>query len=75
MHRTTVLLPPQLHTQVIRYAQKYRRSLGEVVRSALKNMLNEEEAAVDSPFFTDTHFARAGNNNTLAQDHDEELYS
>lgn len=70
MHRTTIMLPPELHQRAAKVAAARGLSLGELIRKLLE--AETRVAAEEDPLFLDSRtFAGPSE---LAARHDDELY-
>lgn len=70
MHRTTIMLPPELHRRAAKVAAARGLSLGELIRKLLEAETREDEGE-DALFADARTFAGSPD---LAARHDEELY-
>jgi phosphatidylethanolamine-binding protein (PEBP) family uncharacterized protein len=54
VHRTTIMLPPELKAEASRRAQRMGVSLGELIRESLAAWLGKpDKSRTDDPFFSD----------------------
>jgi len=76
MHRTTLMLPPELKSQAQKQARKLGISLGELIRRALAAELSSagRERRAEDPLFSDGAVFRGQVPADLARDHDRYLY-
>lgn len=70
MHRTTILLPPELHRQAEKEARGAGISLGELIR---RRIASPKEAEAKPGFFTRKPWVGSGPDD-MATDHDRYLY-
>ena len=74
MRRTTIMLPEDLKSRAVKYAQKRGLSMGELIRHALEMLLSTKAEDSLDPFFSDTAVFRGKGPEDLVQNHDEYLY-
>lgn len=77
MIRTTIMLPNDLKTRAVHWAQQRGASLGEIVREALEIMLKiskSKSTTISDPFFEDTAVYKGKAPKDLALNHDTYLY-
>jgi hypothetical protein len=75
MHRTTVMLPRELHDRASRRARQRRISLGELIREALAAALRESDQVRESdPLYGDDAVFDGRAPSDLAARHDAYLY-
>ena len=75
MHRTTIMLPPELRHRAQRRAQEEGISLGELVRKSLEGALEEPKMGRDDdPLLCDDAVFRDEAPADLAAEHDRYLY-
>jgi len=75
MHRTTIMLPPELRHKAQRRAQERGISLGELIRQALEEALQKPLASPkDDPLLADDGVFVGDTPTNLAADHDRYLY-
>lgn len=72
MHRTTILLPPELRQAAEREAREMGVSLGELIRRRLRPALKKQEPQVPG-FFTRVPWTGSGPRD-LSANHDKYLY-
>jgi metal-responsive CopG/Arc/MetJ family transcriptional regulator len=74
MHRTTILLPEDLKAKAEEFSRKKGLSLGEVVREAMRDLLNKAEDESGDSFLCDTAVYQGDVPKDLSHNHDEYLY-
>ncbi len=75
MHRTTIMLPPDLKARALKRAHLMRKSLGELIRQSLEQLLQHPgKSARQDPFFADKAVYRGKAPRDLAKNHDKYLY-
>lgn len=74
MHRTTIMLPEDLKTEAEAFSRKKGISLGEVVREAIRDLLNRAEEDKSDSFFCDAAVYQEEAPKDLSQNHDDYLY-
>ena len=72
MHRTTILLPPELHLAAEREARELGLSLGELIRRRLAPSMQRAKSNVPA-FFTRKPWTDSGASD-LSVHHDKYLY-
>jgi hypothetical protein len=73
MHRTTVMLPPELKRRAERKSRELGVSFGEFVRRSLRDELVSEEGSGKDSLFEDTGVYRGEAPPDAAVRHDEHL--
>jgi len=74
MHRTTIMLPPELKARSVRLARKRGISLGELIREALERLVQSpSESVEEDPLFTDDEVYTGRVPEDLSQRHDDFL--
>ena len=75
MHRTTVMLPEELKSQVVQFARESGLSLGDVVRESLENWLkNRRQRSTDDPLFHNVPVYDGPVPDDYSINHDKYLY-
>ena len=73
MIRTTIMLPEELKSEAEHVAHLSRRSLGQVIRDALKREVEQHMTPREDPLFKLETFDSSGPKN-LSTHHDDYLY-
>ncbi len=76
MHRTTIMLPPDLKARAQRRAQELGVSFGELMRQALESELAASQGRTrgDDPLFADDAIFSGEAPADLSENHDRYLY-
>lgn len=74
MHRTTIMLPLEVHERATRYARAHNMSLGELIRDSLANELADTAANERDPLFADEAVYAGPAPRDLSVAHDRYLY-
>ncbi len=76
MHRTTIMLPPDLKARALRRARELGISLGQLIRDSLTASLKQpdKKRAARDPLFADDAVHEDPGPCDLAEDHDAYLY-
>ncbi len=76
MHRTTLMLPPELKIQAQRQAREQEVSFGEFIRQAIESKLKGSGAdrRAEDPMFADLQVFRGDAPSDSAENHDDYLY-
>lgn len=76
MHRTTILISPELKSQAIKKAREMGVSLGELIRLSLKKIINskKDNSRKHDLLFSDQTIFKEKAPKDLAKNHDDYLY-
>ena len=75
MHRTTIMLPPEIKNAARRMARERGISLGELIRESLQRTLaGSTQKRADDPLFSDQACFEGNVETNLAAEHDQFLY-
>jgi hypothetical protein len=75
MHRTTVMLPPELKARAMKRADEKGVSLGELIREALSTLLDRDgDGHETDPLYDDTTVHPGPSPSDLVDRHDDYLY-